>query len=118
MIKLFKTCPNRDTWHTRPPKSEDIWYEEYLAKRNWLGYVMWIDSMAGMNFEACEDNPVEDLQKTLENWKEHYKTQYVEEAIRMWCVENCTGRWDKFFTYGVEFEKEEDAALFKFVWCT
>ena len=99
------------------PKTEDIFYEEYLQKRGWEGHVMWIDSLAGMNFEACEDNPVAALQQTLENWKEHYKTQYVEEAISFWCREHCEGRWDKFFIYGVEFESKEDAVLFKLSWC-
>ena len=117
MIKLFKTCPNRDMWHRRPPKSEDIWHEEYFAKRNWSGHVMWINSLAAMNFEPGEDNSVVSLQETITEWKKHYKTQWIEEAIRMWCVETCTGRWDKFFIYGVEFENEADAILFKFAWC-
>jgi len=117
LVKIFKVCPNRSDWHLTPPTSKDVWDDEYLAKRKWTGYLIWINSLVVRNFYPNEDNPVEDLQKNIAKWEKYYNTFYTEEAIRMWCAENCMGRWDKFFIYGVEFEKEEDAVLFKFTWC-
>lgn len=116
MIKLFNNCPNRDCWHLQPPKTEEVFHDEYLKKRGWYGTLVWINSLVAVSFLLHEENPVKDLQDTARSWLNHYNVNYIEQAISFWCQEHCIGRWDKFFIYGVEFEKEEDAILFKLQW--
>ena len=107
---------------SRPPCAEDIWTDEYIKKRGWQGdYIFCVPIEADLDelwyghtddadyFRALRDN--------VDELKKYYNTQYIENAICAWCVENCSGRWDRFLKYGIEFEDEADAVLFKFVWC-
>lgn len=95
-----------EKWLTEPPDPTDVFTESYLEKRGWVGTAHWI----------ITDYFSDEFEQKVRDWTGHYGVKHLEDAVVYWCRENCTGRWDRFFKYGVEFELEEDLFLFKLSW--
>lgn len=117
--KIFNTEAYRLIWHLDTTKqqltSEDIFTASYIKKRGWTGRLMWLAPDRSLSY-LREYNSSTAEQKIVTEWMEYYKTSIIENAILNWCNDFCRGKWDRFFKFGVEFEKEEDAILFKFHW--
>jgi len=117
LIAVFKNCYKRVDWCLNPPHASEVWIDEYLEKRGWTGYSMWIDPLKSTDFLPDDYDPCEDNQNTVKCWMIYYQVKHMEDAVVNWCYEHCTGRWDRFLKYGVEFENKEDALYFKLAWC-